>query len=361
VPGGAPPATSSRLLAAGAAGLAVSLASLWYQSQPGSDVSDFSQLWYAASRFASGSNPYDGHVPVPQSSPAFGLMYPMPALIVVAPLALVAEHLANAIFVGLGAAVLAFGLTGRTWRNPRLLVFLSFAVLHAIQTAQWSMLLTGAALIPSLGWLLVCKPTIGLALWISSPTRTAAAGAAVFLLLTILLWPWWLQEWIANATAASHMSAPVMRWWGGPLLLLALWHWRYRDARLLVALSCVPQTPVLYEAVPLFLLVTRHEEGMVLVAMTMVVQTASVGLGPYESCDAWMQTSGLLMLYLLYLPCLVMVLWRHRARRSRVAMDPATRMRPDASVAPSGRGRASRLTQVGYRWDQIEGRAISQR
>jgi hypothetical protein len=55
----------------------------------------------------------------------------------------------------------------------------SLPALMTLQTSQWSLLLTGAALVPAVGFLLVAKPTIGLALFAAFPhwnRRSAAAS-----------------------------------------------------------------------------------------------------------------------------------------------------------------------------------------
>lgn len=102
------------------------------------------------------------------------------------------------------------------------------------------------------------------------------------------------------------MSAPVTRP-GGLLLLLAVWRWKRPEARLLLGLSCIPQTPVAYEAVPLFLLVTTIGEGVWLWLSTLLLIPVINSLAgkPY---DEWMMLSGQWMIWVVYLPALVIVL-----------------------------------------------------
>ena len=65
------------------------------------------------------------------------------------------------------------------------------------------------------------------------------------------------------------MTAPVTYVTaGGPLILLALLRWRRPEARLLVALGCIPHTTMLYEALPLFLVARRWQEGVLLAALS---------------------------------------------------------------------------------------------
>ena len=103
------------------------------------------------------------------------------------------------------------------------------------------------------------------------------------------------------------MTAPIMRP-GGPLPALALLAWRRPEARLLLALGCVPQTPMLNETVPLFLVVQTRPEGLTLMYLTVIaahlVGTIYQGTTDYQG---WMAGLGVWALWLVYLPCLVMV------------------------------------------------------
>jgi hypothetical protein len=100
-------------------------------------------------------------------------------------------------------------------------------------------------------------------------------------------------------------------------MLLGLLRWKRPEARLLVAMSCVPQTAYLYEALPLFLIPRRYEEGFVLslasyavLLAVKVYEPAWAGLDPVAQYMAERQTMGQWMVWVLYLPCLAMVLRR---------------------------------------------------
>jgi hypothetical protein len=107
--------------------------------------------------------------------------------------------------------------------------------------------------------------------------------------------------------------------WGGPFILLALVKWRRADARLLAALACVPQTPVLYEVVPLFLLVRTFREATfltVLMALVVKIVQANEHAAHLSSAltgadyNTWMALNGQWMVWLVYLPCTALVLCR---------------------------------------------------
>lgn len=298
-----------RLAVALALGLSFALYSHLYWPDPRPQPSDFAQLWFAAQTLLQGENPYDAIGPGRAFHYQFPLLYPLTAPIVAMPFAVMPLRLAEALFVGLGAALLAWAMTRRSLANPQLLVFPSFTMVVAAQTVQWSPWLTAAALMPWIGFLFACKPSIGLAMLVAYPSRRAIVGAGVFALLTVAIWPWWPAEWVAALPAATHMSAPVMRW-GGPLLLLALLKWRRPEARLLAALACIPQTPVMYEALPLFLMVQTVKEGAVLMVLTTLVGRIVMVGADGADYQTWMAVNGQWMVCLVYLPCLLMVLRR---------------------------------------------------
>jgi hypothetical protein len=303
-----------RLAAAVIIGVAFAAYEDAFRASLDSKPSDFAQPVIAGQLLLEGRDPYreiGPNGPVPHQ---FHLIYPATAGMVAIPFGFVSLRLADALFVGIGSAVLLLALTRDTLWNPQLLVFASFPMAAAAQNVQWSPLLTAAAFFPILGFVYACKPSVALAYWIAYPNGRALMAAAGFTALTVALWPWWPAEWVVQLSTVTHMSAPVTRW-GGPLLLLAALRWRRPEARLLLALSCIPQTPVIYEAVPLFLIVTTLREGVVLLVMTVLVALVMPKAGTL-SYDAWMAVVGSWTIWLVYLPCLIMVL-----RRPNVAAD----------------------------------------
>jgi hypothetical protein len=331
-----PPRRLARFLCAVLIGIVVGAYADLFWKHPRAAPSDFWQPWAAARLLAQGKNPYELIGPGRTYEHKWPLVYPATAAVAAMPFAWASPRVADALFIGFGAAVLAWALTRRTFANPQLWVFASFAMMVSAQTVQWSPLLTAAALTPWLGFLFAVKPTIGLALLVAYPSRAAIYGAAAFGLLTIAIWPYWIPQWLANLPSITHMITPVTLW-GGPLILLALLKWRRADARLLVACACVPQTPVLYEVVPLFLLVRNFREATLLVVLTGVVGKIVARTLSAEPYNAWMVANGQWMVWLVYLPCTAMVLFRpnegltldwramipHWSRDRRPAPDPA--------------------------------------
>ena len=282
---------------------------LAYEAQAAiSQTTDFAQLWHAARGLLQGRNPYDIVGPHGSFNWPFPLLYPLTAVIVASPLTILPLPWANALFVAIGSATVAWALPGeRQNRSAQWWLFASATFVYVVRTAQWGPLLVGAALTPSLGWLLACKPTIGAALFAAYPTRRAALGICIFGIVSLLWLPAWPRDWIATLPSASHMSAPVtFVTAGGPLLLLALLRWRRPEARLIASLACIPHTTMLYEALPLFLVPQRWQEGVLLAGLSWVCLALPESREYLERLHdtAWRMT------LLLYLPCLAMVLSR---------------------------------------------------
>jgi hypothetical protein len=268
---------------------------------------DFAQIWYGARALLDGRNPYAVVGPGRTLEWGFPLLYPLPALLVGLPFALAPAAIAVGLFVGLSAALLSFGLTRENWHRLVLLVSAPFMI--AVLYGQWSMLLTAAVLLSPFGILLVAKPTVGAALWAYRPALSSLIGGILLVLLSIGARPSWIGEWLATLSHTRHMVVPLVHS-GGPLLLLAILRWRRPEARLLLALACVPQTALPYEAVPLLLVPATLGESALFVALSLLAAWLWIHLGPYSTTSASIPTSVRLIVPLLYLPCLIMVLRR---------------------------------------------------
>ena len=118
----------------------------------------------------------------------FPLLYPMPAVLLAAPLnglALLAER---ATFVFVAAATLGYVSTRRQWWP--LLAFASASFLHAASFAQWSPLLLAAWYAPALAFVLMAKPNVGGAVLVRAESwrvlAVSAAGCASILALSFI-------------------------------------------------------------------------------------------------------------------------------------------------------------------------------
>ena len=216
---------------------------VWSRPQP--VRSDLAPIWASARALLHQQDPYEAVGPGRAYDTIFPQIYPMTSIVTVAPLALLPLRWADVLFVGFGFGLFTWAVTARRLMTPAVVALISLPALMTLQTSQWSLLLTGSALLPVCGWLLVAKPTIGLALFAAFPRWKSAVGCAILLGLSFLVLPGWLPVWRATLTTAPHVVAPIMRP-GGLLVLLALLKWKRAEARLLVALACVPHTTAPY-------------------------------------------------------------------------------------------------------------------
>jgi hypothetical protein len=280
--------------------------------------SDFAMLHAGAEAWQRGIDPYKHIGPGRDYDLPFPLVYPFTALLAAVPFTWLPAP--DACFVAFGSALFGWAIFGRSrgvW-----LACLTPAFILNVQMSQWSALLIGAALVPGWSFLLACKPTIGAALFAAYPSRRTFLAGAAFAVVSVMLLPTWPVDWIANLPTATHTRAPVT-FWGGPLILIALYRWRDPGARLLVALSLVPHTPELYESLPLFLIPSTVGESALLALLNWGVVMARQQSSPAPDYVSDMALTGQWMVWLLYLPCLVFVL-RKRPQQlpTAVVMPP---------------------------------------
>jgi len=165
--------TIRRLAAAVLIGVAFGAYEDLFRQGLGDTPSDFAQPWIAGRLLLEGRDPFQEIGPDGAVAHQFHLIYPATAATVAMPFGLVSLRLANALFVGAGAALLLWALTRKTFRNPQLLVLASFPMTVAAQNVQWSPALTAAMFFPVLGFLYACKPSVAVAYWMAYPDRRA--------------------------------------------------------------------------------------------------------------------------------------------------------------------------------------------
>jgi hypothetical protein len=269
---------------------------------------DFVQFHYHAQSWLAGRDPYAGGYPVMRATRLVPepLFYPFPTLLAVAPFTLLPVHVATAAFVAITAALLAFGLVRRS--PERLPLFLGAGFFVALVLGQWSPLITATLVLPSVAWLAVLKPNIGFATTASRPTWRGIVGGALLLVSTLAIQPNWPGEWLRNLHSMPAHPAPLFGP-GGVLLLLALLRWRRWEARLLVAMACVPQLMYFADQLPLWFIPRARRESLLLSATSVAAWAAAL----ITASNAGRQpafSSELFVLAGVYLPCLWMVLSR---------------------------------------------------
>jgi hypothetical protein len=325
------------VLCAVSIGAAAALYTLtFYSRQSPFSVSDFDAIWTAARALRAGQDPYAA---VPSPPWPWDLQYPLPAVLLALPFSFFPLALARGAFMGLGAALLAWGLTRRAFWP--LIMLASGQFFWALQSVQWTPLFAAAVLIPALQAVWGVKPTTGLALFAGYPNWRTIAGGVVLFGVAFVVWPAWIGDWLAAAARAPHLPAVLHP--GGFILLLALFRWRLPEARQLAVLACVPTSPHLYEGLPLLLAARSRRELLVLsvcgglgLAIT-AVAPPSTGPGPDHGVIPWA-----IVFVSSYIPALVVVL-KHRHVRNLnlepfapLAAKTRTDLMGDLSAAPSG-------------------------
>jgi hypothetical protein len=277
-------------------------------AQPKFVTTDFEYLWRGVRLWSAGIDPYSMQ---PRAAwlhlwPLFDrLFYPLPALLVVGPFAAWSLATSQILFVGLASALLA-------WRLSRdalwpLLIFLTPSMWMAAFIGQWSTWLTLAMLVPSAGFLLACKPTLGLACFVYRPTWRAFASGCAIMLVSLALMPSWPREWLTNL-AYVQRHPPAIMTPGGWILALALLRWRQREARLLFAFACVPQLLFFADQLPLFLVARNRREALLYTLCGIVV--GCIWAARHFMRYAAVQLTGPYVMLACYLPALWIVLRR---------------------------------------------------
>jgi hypothetical protein len=281
-----------------------------------------------AKALVEGTTPYDwfGGAMFPGEFPD---LYPLVASVWLIPLLPLSFALAAATFSGVSAAILAYAFASTGYY--RLAGFLSFPLIIAIHSSQLSVLITAAFLIPALSFIYIGKPSIGLALLVARWSRRAfffaILGGGMALATSLILSPAWPVEWLEVVRVNSaHMKLPIVHP-GGVIALFAMLRWRRPEARLIVALSLVPQNVAWYDSVPLLVVPGSLTQAVVqsfLISVPAMREILTHG-GADRVIDFYPQGYDLALFA--YLPAVVMVLMR-----PNVALAEAAHPRPFASA-----------------------------
>jgi hypothetical protein len=230
----------------------------------------------------------------------FAIPYPLPAAFVGALFAWISSwQLAAAVFVAMSSFLMAWTLLaeGESWR---LLAFCSFSYWQAVVNMQWSPLIVAMA---GFGWLLpmlLVKPNIALIVAsLRKPTYLGIGLTGVLLLFSFIIYPTWPFVWRSQVTAFLGF-VPLLVLPIGPLILLAVVRWRDARARLLLVAALMPQHRYGYDQLVLWL-IPPNRQWMLLLSLA----SWPVGLLG-KTIGFWY--GDILITWLLYLPCLVMVM-----------------------------------------------------
>lgn len=226
---------------------------------------DFRQWWTAGRAILAGVNPYTVIHPPAFAYPWF---YPLPAGLVVLPVAWLPLVLAHVAWSAAGGFALGLAANRRPGLGPALV---SLPFLTAAGEGHWSPFLLAACAVPALECLWVAKPSVGLAYFAGYGSRQAVVACTLLVALSLVILPRWPLDWLA--TLHGTVSVPPITRPGGFLLLLGFLRWRTPEGRLLGMLALVPQTTVPYEVLAVFCCARSKRDGYVLAVLSAVAVT----------------------------------------------------------------------------------------
>lgn len=249
-----------RLVIAAAIGAVTCALAYAFLARPGFS-SDFFHVWAGARTLLDGGNPYTRTPTGPHNPGATPLFYPLPALLLIAPLAFLSLPLAGGLFIGISSGLLAFLVMRNGYHQ--LPLFMSAPFLMALSLGQWSPLVVAAALEPNLGFTLAAKPNVGIAAWIHRPSVRAITGGIALVILSLVVMPTWPIDWLKNVSGRPEKAIPILSGIG-PVLALGVLRWRTREGRLFLALASVPQALFFYDQLLLWLIPRTLRQSLIL-------------------------------------------------------------------------------------------------
>ncbi len=153
----------------------------------------------------------------------------------------------------------------------------------------------------------------------------------LFAALCLLIIPDWPKQWLAALGDSPTSGTPIhyspLRGPGGFLALLALCRWRRPEARLLVAMAIVPQSPFVYEVLPLFVIARTRFQTYALVIGTDLA-LAYYALGPKDDLVTYFRNNGIAVFVCVYLPALYLILRRPNEGRIPAWVEKAAGVLP---------------------------------
>jgi hypothetical protein len=306
------PSLTSRVIVAVLIGLFGAAVTIGQYSGKAGAHTDFGMLWFGARSLFHGMDPYPLIGPGRAFNYTWPLIYPLPAVISVMPLAGFAESVAATLFVGLSSALLSFGLSRDGWY--RMPLFISEAFLSSARLGQWSILLTAALFLPWLAIFAIAKPQSSIPVLAGSTSRRpiafAIAGGVVLLAISTVLQPHWIAEWFAGVRNARHMEPPITRF-AGFLVLLVLLRWRRPESWLVLSLACLPQSWGWYGTLPLFTVPATFGQAVFLAGVAVVGgNVAAMVIPAHPTANGFYYWAGSVVMITIYLPSVILILRR---------------------------------------------------
>lgn len=305
---------------------------------------DFSQLKFGAEAMLHGADPYKLVGPGLVFESMWPVMYPATAYAAAIPFTPLNDIAASALFIGLGAFLLAYGSTAGTWH--RLPMFASFAFTSNVQLAQWSPLITAMLFLPWLGLFAAAKPNQALPILVSSRSarllRAAALGGLVLFGISVALFPQWPWEWLRIVKGGVQMQPPVIHL-GGLCILLVLIRWRRPEAWLVAVMACMPASWAWYNLLILLAAVPKtYREAAMLSLVSSFGALLGINTLPGPASPTSFPHWWVFQVAFGYLPATILILTRPNVREAPPWAEPI-KHRQESTSANSSIGVADAL------------------
>jgi hypothetical protein len=281
-----------RLAVSAAIGLASGIFCWFLMRHFHQDAADFRWPLHLAHGLLARQNPYD--TPFEQ--------YPLTAGLFALPFVRLRPEIAAASFWGISSALLAFGLTRHGYN--KLLVFLAYPYWAGIIAVQWSPIIAAGSFFPLLLPLTMAKPQIGLPVFLTRLSLRGLLGCVAVGLVSLAVLPSWPWLWLRQTGNYEHFIPLLVL--PGPLLALALLRYRDRDAWLLFLAALMPQR-WFFDSFTLWLIPQSRRE-----IVWTVFFSWGAGMWRWYHVPHSFTEVGRWTVIFLYLPMLIVVLWRRR-------------------------------------------------
>lgn len=255
---------------------------------------DFGWTVRAAQYLLAGQNPYNTSLE----------QYPLTAAFFGLPFVWLRPEMAGALFYGISSGFLAFGLIPHGYH--RLLVFLAYPYWGGLLAVQWSTVIFASAFFPLLLPVTMAKPQLGLPVALTHLSRRGVLACVGLGILTLAAMPRWPLLWLGQLKNYEHFFPLLIL--PGPLLVLALWRYRDKDAWLLVLSAIMPQR-WFFDAFTLWLIPRSRREILFTAALSW-----GAGIWRWYHIPHSFVDVGRSAVIFIYLPMLTVILWRQFER-----------------------------------------------
>ncbi len=186
-------------------------------------------------------------------------------------------------------------------------MLLSWPVIYALLCAQWGPWITCLWFIPAMMPLVLIKPQNALPLILThKPFNVLGAWVSAFILiLSLVIYPSWPLVWVKQISGYTGLL-PIFSLPFGPLVFLALFHWRDKRAWLLVIMALMPQR-VVYDQLALMLVASNKHELTFQVVLSWLTLPALLVFGGWIHLPGGWQNW---IVVTLYLPALAVLMYR---------------------------------------------------